>query len=321
MESKRGQNYQGRQRTPRNGNGEGLIKGLGWFSIGLGLAGILAPKRVAKLAGVKIKKKPAYGAMIRLCGFREVASGIGILSGCGTAGWLWARVAGDLVDLGLIESAMFSKKTKRKRASIASAAVLGVTALDLYALQQVRGSSSTNGQLSKTMTIIVNRSPQEVYAFWRQPENFPRFIDNIESIQVTEGGQWHWKMKGPAGKTIEWKSEIVEDQPGSLISWRSTEESDVYNAGSVRFEHATGGRGTLITVNLEYYPPGGAIGADIAKLFGKEAGQQVEDALRRMKQVLETGNVVRSESWNPSGLHESRPPDAEGELGAQNAEG
>jgi uncharacterized membrane protein len=312
---------QGQDRPPmdRKGNAEGLVQGLGWFSIGLGLAEVLAPAKVARLVGMK--DKAGLRALIRSCGFREMVAGIAILSESGKVGGLWGRVAGDLLDLGVIESALFSKKTNRKRAGIASAAVLGVTALDLYCIQQIKRPSSTDGNLKETMTIIVNRSPEEVYAFWRQPENFPRFIDNIESIQVTEEGQWHWKTKGPAGKTIEWKSEIVEDQPGSLISWRSTEDSDVYNAGSVRFEHATGKRGTLITVNLEYYPPGGAIGADIAKLFGKEAGQQVEDALRRMKQVLETGNVVRSESWNPPGLHESRPPDTEGEFGAQNAEG
>jgi uncharacterized membrane protein len=140
----------------------------------------------------------------------------------------------------------------------------------------------------------VNRPADEVYAFWRDFENLPRFMEHLESVQVTDEKRSHWRAKAPAGMTVAWDAEIIDDTPGERISWRSLEGSTVPNAGSVRFKPATGGRGTVITVEIEYQPPGGAIGATIAKLFGEEPEQQVSDDLRRFKQVIETGEIVRS---------------------------
>jgi uncharacterized membrane protein len=144
--------------------------------------------------------------------------------------------------------------------------------------------------------ITVNRPAAEVYAFWHDFQNLPRFMDHLESVQVTGGRRSHWKAKAPAGTTVEWDAELVDDQPDSLIAWRSVEGSGVQNAGTVRFQPAPGNRGTEVRVELQYDAPGGKLGALLAKLFGEEPGQQVYDDLRAFKQVMETGEVVRSEA-------------------------
>lgn len=107
--------------------------------------------------------------------------------------------------------------------------------------------------------------------------------------------------KGPAGRTVQWQAEIVDDNPGEYIAWRSVDGTDVSNSGSVRFAAAPGDRGTEITLELDYTPRNGAAGKAVAKLLGEEPNQQIRDDLRRFKQVLETGEIVRSEG-SPAGL-------------------
>ena len=148
--------------------------------------------------------------------------------------------------------------------------------------------------------VTVNRSPEELYRFWRNFENLPRFMYHLESVHVTGEGRSHWVAKAPAGTTVEWDAEIYNEKENELIAWRSLEGADVPNAGSVRFQSAPGGRGTEVRVTLEYDPPGGVIGATIAKLFGEEPSQQVEEDLRRFKQTMEAGETPTTEG-QPSG--------------------
>jgi uncharacterized membrane protein len=123
---------------------------------------------------------------------------------------------------------------------------------------------------------------------------------HLRSVSAAGSGRSRWEATGPAGSTICWEAEIEEDREGEVISWRSTGDGDVENAGSVRFVDATGGRGTEVLVELRYRPPGGRAGAAVAKLLGEEPNQQLRDDLRRFKQVVELGEVVRSEG-SPAG--------------------
>jgi uncharacterized membrane protein len=148
--------------------------------------------------------------------------------------------------------------------------------------------------------VTVKGSPDEVYAFWHDFEKFPTFMGHLESVQSTGGGRSHWKAKAPAGKTVEWDAEVTEDQPGERIAWRSLEGADVDNSGVVRFAPAPGDRGTEVRLEMAYEQPGGPLGKVVSKLFGEEPKQQVNDALRRFKQVYETGEVVRSDG-SPEG--------------------
>jgi len=144
--------------------------------------------------------------------------------------------------------------------------------------------------------VTINRSPEELYNFWHNFENLPRFMRHLEAVQVTGPGQSHWKTKGPAGQMVEWDAEIIEDRPNELIAWRSLEGATVPNSGMVRFTRATGGRGTWVQVALEYDPPGGPAGALVAKLFGEEPEKQVYDDLHAFKQVMELGEIVLSDA-------------------------
>lgn len=144
--------------------------------------------------------------------------------------------------------------------------------------------------------ITVNRPATELYQYWHDFENLPRFMQHLVSVQVTGEKRSHWTAQAPAGATVEWDAEIVEDRPDELIAWRSLAGAAVDNAGAVRFAPAPGGRGTEVRVELQYDPPGGALGATVAKLFGEEPAQQVGDDLRHFKQVLETGEITQSDA-------------------------
>jgi uncharacterized membrane protein len=156
-------------------------------------------------------------------------------------------------------------------------------------------------------SITINASPDELYAFWRQFENLPRFMNHLESVSSLGFNRWHWVAKGPAGTRVEWDAEIYNEKPNEMIAWRSLEGSDITNAGSVHFEPAPGERGTQVKVILNYNAPAGKLSALVAKLFGQEPGQMIEEDLRRLKQVLETGEIATVEG-QPSGRDEGARP-------------
>jgi uncharacterized membrane protein len=284
-----------------SGNAKRLARGLGWFSVGLGLTELLAPSFIARISGVAEDRT----GLIRLYGLREIASGIAIFSQENPAAGVWSRVAGDALDLASLGAAATSPDANRGRITFATANVLAVTALDLICARQL--SNGTKG-IHARASCVVNLNPDEVYQFWRRFENLPRFMKHLESVEETLEGRSRWVAKGPAGTTVEWEAIIVADEPGRVITWRSLEGSDVDNAGAVRFEAAPGGRGTIVKVNIQYNPPGGVIGKTVAQLFGEEPEQQLNDDLRRFKQMLEVGEVVVSDATlYGTGYMEQRP--------------
>ncbi len=143
-----------------------------------------------------------------------------------------------------------------------------------------------------TKSVTVNRPIEDVFSFWRNFENLPRFMRHLESVKQTDATHSHWVVRGPVGSTIEWDAEIFNEKPNELIAWRSLEGSDIDHAGSVRFRKAPADRGTEVHVSLNYEPPGGRLGASIAWLFGEEPRIQIEDDLLRFKQVMEAGEIA-----------------------------
>jgi uncharacterized membrane protein len=291
----------------RNGskrlNEEKIARGLGWFSIGLGVAEIVAPRSLAKLIGVR----GDYSGLLRMMGAREITSGIGLLTGRQpNANWMWSRVGGDAIDLALLGAAFKLKRSNRNKLAIATAAVAGVTALDAICSQRLsrRDGARGDGAIRVAQSVWINRSPEELYRFWRDFQNLPRFMKHIESARETEGGRSHWVAKAPAGTTVEWDAEITEDRPNELIAWRSLEGSDVDQVGFVRFERAPGGRGSIVKVEMRYRPPAGVVGATVAKLLGKPPERQIKDTLRRFKQIMEAGEAITTEG-QPAGRSSS----------------
>jgi uncharacterized membrane protein len=154
-------------------------------------------------------------------------------------------------------------------------------------------------------SITVNRPVGELYRFWRDFENLPEFMTHLASVRSLSSRRSQWTATAPAGRTVDWEAEVIEDRTDELIAWRSLEGADVPNSGSVHFVPAPGGRGTEVRVEIDYALPGGKVGAGVAKLFGEEPEQQVRDDLRRFKQVMETGQIVRSEA-SPEGTNAHR---------------
>jgi len=268
-----------------------LAHGLGWFSIGLGVAELVAPEMIAGLIGIRNRERNRQ--LLRLFGAREIAAGIGIFAQSRLHVGVWSRVAGDALDLTALGMAYSSRLTDKVRLGIATAAVAGVTGLDIYCAWKLTTKEMGYAE-TRLHSITVNRPKEEVYRFWRNFENLPRFMRHLESAQATEGKRSHWVAKAPAGMKVEWDAEIVEDKPNELIAWRSLKGSDVDNSGYVYFRSAPAGRGTEIHAQVEYNPPGGALGAAIASFFGEEPGEQIKGDLYRFKQVMETGEVAHS---------------------------
>jgi uncharacterized membrane protein len=307
---------------------ERLAHGLGWFSIGLGLAELTAPSTLASLIGVPDDEDNR--SLLRAAGLREISSGIGILSQPRPAGWLWARVGGDVMDLALLGAALNSPRARRDRVALATAAVLGVTVLDVISGQRLRSQGQRGARVvpervseakqhhsvSIKHAITINRPVDQVYHFWHDFQNLPRFMSHLESVTLTGEGKWRWKARGPVGSAIEWEAEVTEDKINERIVW-CTSRGDIDHRGSVRFTPAPGKRGTEMHVELHYRPPAGALGAVIAHLFGELPEQQIKNDLRAFKQVLETGEVVHSDASVHRLAHPGRPPEHQATLASE----
>ena len=288
-----------RRNEPRQNNREvaqaqRLARALGWFSIGLGVTEVAAPGTVARMAGINGSR-----GLVRALGVREIAHGVGILSRRKPVGWLWSRAFGDFVDLAVLGKAAGSPHANWGRVALAAAAVTGVTVLDFKAGQRLTHVADEieeeDDSIHVTKGIHINRPAEEIYRFWRDFTNLPRVMQHLELVEIMSDKRSRWCAKGPAGKRIQWEAETTEDRPNELIAWRSIDGSSVEHSGSVKFQAAPGGRGTLVRVELDYRPPAGHLGATLAKLLGEEPELQIEEDLRRLKQLMEAGEIVTTE--------------------------
>jgi uncharacterized membrane protein len=143
--------------------------------------------------------------------------------------------------------------------------------------------------------VTINRPASELFRFWRNFEQLPVFMDHLVSVQQLDQRRSHWVAKAPAGRTVEWDAEIINEISDELIGWRTLDGADVISAGSVRFIPARGGRGTEVRVRLQYDPPGGKVGSAIAKMFGEEPSQTIQEDLRRFKWLMEAREIPTTE--------------------------
>jgi uncharacterized membrane protein len=144
--------------------------------------------------------------------------------------------------------------------------------------------------LTVKKSVTVHQSPDYLYRFWRNFENLPHFMNHIESVKSLDEKRSHWVMKAPLGTQVEWDAEILNDEEPKTIVWRSLPGADVDSVGSVAFNDANGS-GTEVKVTMEYNPPGGALGATVASLFGENPEQQLEEDLNRFKELMEAAAV------------------------------
>ncbi|ORW31531.1 hypothetical protein AWB91_14640 [Mycobacterium paraense] len=284
-----------------------LVKALAGASFGLGLAELVAPRKVAAVAGVDDTLRSRR--VIRALGARECAHGAALLAGSDKL--VWTRVAGDVLDVTLLLAGVAARgRGRRRRGAVAAVVLGGIGAVDLYAvLRSTRegGARHAGGARRRTVraAVTVQRPPEEVYRFWRDLENLPSFMHHLQSVTAGSDGRSHWVASAPVGQPVQWDAQITEDRPNQRVAWQSLPGSAIDNGGSVEFTPASNGAGTEVRVRIGYQMPGGVVGKAAATLFGESPDQQVNDDLRRFKQILETGQVLRSDG-SPEGTAAAR---------------
>jgi uncharacterized membrane protein len=259
------------------------------------------PKKLAELIGVDPDGWTPI--VLRAMGLREIAAGFGVLAQPRRPAPLWARVAGDLVDLGLLGLAAGTKRTSGARLAGAVAAVAGVMALDIVAAKKIQTSYEEANQ-PVIFSVTINKTPDEVYAFYRRLEQLPAFMNFLESVRVIDDTHSHWIAKLPIGGNVEWDAEIIEDVPGELIAWRTVAGSKLKLHGRVTFARTPGRDMTEVRCEMKLGFTGTNPSALLAKLFAKP---QIKGDLRRLKQVLETGEVLLSDASAHTLPHAAQP--------------
>lgn len=152
------------------------------------------------------------------------------------------------------------------------------------------GQSAALIEIKNTMTI--KRPKEAVYDFWRKLENLPRFMTHLEKVEATSDTLSRWTAKFPgAPAAISWDAEIIRDEKGSIISWRSVPGSTIENAGEVVFRHAPGDQGTELEVHISYRPPAGSVGASVAKLLNPIVADLIREDIRNFKSYVESGEI------------------------------
>lgn len=282
---------------------DALARALGWFSVALGAAELAAPGVMSRLIGAPADSRTL--SLIRTMGARELGNGLAILGKPNSAAPLWARVAGDATDLAFLSSAFSSEYVNKRRLLMSTAAIAGVTALDVFCAQRV-GTESASGAHQRDARVVkaitINKPVEHVYAFWQQLENLPRFMRYVESVVRLPDGRSQWRAQGPGGIAVQWDAETIAERENELIAWRSLPGSRVHTSGTVQFRPAPGARGTEVHVEMDFRPPVGAVGRTVAWLSGRDPSRQLNEDLRRLKQLLETGEIAVSEGeglWRP----------------------
>jgi uncharacterized membrane protein len=217
----------------------------------------------------------------------------------------WVRLGLETAALvALVDRAL--KRSARHQAGwlATTTALAGVTMLDALSVARPRSA----GPVRIRAAITINRSPADVYAFWRDLKNLPGFLRHVEEIDEFDG-LTIWRARGPGGIHLQWDAAIVADRPNERIAWRSLEGAGLDNHGSVSFLPGPRGRGTELHVDIGFDPPWGKLGAAVVKLLGDVPEQQLVADLRRLKQILETGETTASDASIHQGLHPARPPE------------
>lgn len=275
-----------------------LGRAMAWFSIGVGLAYLLAPRVMARRTGM-----PDWPLLMRATGARELAVGVGLLSRSTSPVWRYARVAGDAMDLAMLGLSLTRPGRSKRRLATAAAVMACVTAFDVRASLR-RGdrgdtaddtpqyAAESGNVLRAAKSVIVKQQADECYRLWRDLEHLPRFMKDLDSVRVMDERHSHWTVRGPRGAAMEWDAEITEDQPGHLLAWRSFDADNAEHTGAVRFSAGPGG--TRVQLETQYRPlPGKAAAVDKA---GADAAERLmEENLQRFKLLAETGQVPPGE--------------------------
>jgi uncharacterized membrane protein len=162
----------------------------------------------------------------------------------------------------------------------------GGTNLETRRLAGIAGRRSVDVQ----KTIEINAPVEEVFRFWSNLENFPRFMQHVREVHKTADGGYRWVVAGPAGAPVSWNARITDLVPNRLLAWASEPGAVIGNAGLVKFQPTEEG-GTRLHIQMSYRPPAGAVGHAVATLFGTDPKRAMDDDLARFKSLLEVGKT------------------------------
>ena len=282
---------------------QALARTLGWFSIGIGALEIFGDKALGEALGMENRT-----GLLRAYGVREIGVGLGILTApkMPPSGWLWARFAGDIVDLATLFAAL-ENKDKRTNIALALAAVGGVTAVDYLCAQQLSQAAQTKATASTPTDrpdlsavgegyITINRSAEDLMARWNEPETFAAVMGGFADVTPSGDGAVQWTVHTPLHTELTWtthrtqSADASDNQPS--IRWESSPGGDVPNRGTITFKGgAPGNRGTEVALKFEFDPPGGPLGDAAVKVLGFAPGVLASGVLRRFKALIETGEI------------------------------
>lgn len=279
-----------------------LGRGVGWMSLGLAAAQLIAPHALLRLIGIGPSRRAA--AVVRLLGVTKLGVGLGVLLAPRRPLPLAVRTAHDVIDLGLAGLAGRNLSSSRRLAG--ALAIGGVGVLNGVAAR--RAQKTFGGEAPTVMyAVTINKPPAEVYAFFRRFERLPSFMDYLEEVRELDDRRSRWVARLPGGRPITWEARIVDDIPGELIAWEALEGSRLDTRGRITFARAPGSDLTEVRVEMQLGPRGHASSL-LAKAFAKP---ELKGDLRRLKQVLETGEVLVSDASAHTGKHPAQP-DPEG---------
>ncbi len=266
---------------------------LGWFSLGLAAATCLAPRAIGRLTGLGERS-----TLLRVVGLRELASGVGLLTQQNRTPWLLARVAGDVMDLAIALSAVGADNPRRARAFATLGVVGAVTVADLSAWGHAATRSAQ--QVRVYSAVVVNKSAQECYEFWRDVSHLPKFMHWIETVTPIDERRSRWTVRTPMGARLEWNAELTEDDRSKHLTWRARDNEGMQHMTGVWFGSAKGVRGTLVQASLQHFPAAARGALSVRKLFATDPESVLREDLRRFKQLIEAGEIPTTRG-QPSG--------------------
>jgi uncharacterized membrane protein len=275
---------------------------LGWVSVGLGLMGLVFPETVSNALGAR-----RHPLLTRAFGLRDLVAGAGILSARQPIGWMKARVAGDVVDLAMLLESYGSLESRQIGLKGATVLAAGVTTLDILCIKglSTRPAAVIEGATRPAIiraeaSMAINKAPEECYRFWRSVENLPRFMKYLESVDVQNERASLWRLRLTSKKVAEWECVITSDTPNEEISWQSVGRTALDTSGMVRFEPRLSGPGAIVRVAMQYTPPAARFPVLADPLIEIVSEQQLKEDLRRLKSLMETGEIPTVEG-QPSG--------------------
>lgn len=289
-----------REIEPGSNGSDRMSRAIGWSSLGIGTAQLAAPSAIAGAIGLLPGTRVA--AATRVMGLANLAIGTGIIMRPQLGSRMWARFAGDALGLGLLVWALRGERASGRRLAGALAASAGLLAIDALAARRLKRAHQRRAPL--VFAVTINKPPSEVHAFFRKLENLPLFMQHLESVDEQADGRSRWVARLPFGRTIEWDAEITDDRPGERIAWQTVEGSTFAHRGEITFSSAPGGDRTEVRVAMELGLPGVAPSAALANLLTRP---QIKGDLRRLKQVMETGEVLLSDASAVKGKHPAQP--------------